>query len=542
MKYILCLVVLTCSTANSQIARFNYIPLEFKELEPLWSHVSFDSTIVNLDIDSSTASYDGYSHIRGYNDIETEPVIKDGYLYQVQRTMYADDIAGAIIEKLDLETGEVIWQTQFDTRDSGIQEYVFRSIIEGDRLTLYNLDIIPAQVLVVAGLGSGYLKVREFSLEDGSLLFESFPDVSDPGTKGVPVSRFGSSVMTVSEDGETIEVRSQQFVLEHGRVLVIDSLDRSGRTINTTDTLFSNLDVKWTEGYRLNSFKFKRLPNDSLVWLLLYTPATQDASPPFAQLNFYHDNELTRFSEIDISPLPDLLTLGISAITPDLILFTANFFNDGFGFIEVDRGSGMITYAIRHRYLNNDYGWEELPLYDGNKFIMSDFRRDGGLFPLEIYERVGDELNLKQTLFIKEDNYGAAIDNMYKLDNDDYLVTLTYSEMGAFTFRGRHEAVIRVSPEQLGLGISSTGDLDDKHLGKTTIFPNPSVDMISVEVPINCDHVYIVDLSGQVLHSEKDVVAGMYQIDVSHLVSGSYYLNISDDRKLETIRFVKIGQ
>lgn len=40
---------------------------------------------------------------------EVDPFLHEGYYYKVARTIYDVDVSGALVEKIDLATGEVVW-------------------------------------------------------------------------------------------------------------------------------------------------------------------------------------------------------------------------------------------------------------------------------------------------------------------------------------------------------------------------------------------------------------------------------------------------
>jgi len=113
----ICFLGLSISFIQSLIAQtatYNYIPLEFENLDPVWAHVSSDSTIMGHMIPDSDVGFDGYGHIRSSNDPYTERLLHDGHVYLVSRTLYDNDYAGGIVEKIDLSTGELIWKTIFE--------------------------------------------------------------------------------------------------------------------------------------------------------------------------------------------------------------------------------------------------------------------------------------------------------------------------------------------------------------------------------------------------------------------------------------------
>jgi hypothetical protein len=155
---------------------WTYSPLEFGNLEPKWSSVLVDSSIMGHKITNPRdkhAGFDGYSHIYTSN---MTPLFKDGYQYRFNWTAYDTDLSGGIIEKVDLSDGKIIWKSVFDLRTNTKREFIKKAEIYNNNLVLYNIEITDKDLvdiaipIVFAFEAKGLLKVREYDLLSGKLL------------------------------------------------------------------------------------------------------------------------------------------------------------------------------------------------------------------------------------------------------------------------------------------------------------------------------------------------------------------------------------
>ena len=171
---ILTVVIVTTTNLSAQLPG-NYKPLEFDGLVPLWTHVTYDSTIVGHEMTNPRSvgiQFDGYSHVFPSMDIEVEPLIYEGFYYKVSRTIYDTDVSGGLIEKIDLSNGDIIWKQVFDLRTQDRREFIGRTLIKDSKLILIDLDIVtpdhpdvPVPIVAYAGFDTyGILKIREYDL------------------------------------------------------------------------------------------------------------------------------------------------------------------------------------------------------------------------------------------------------------------------------------------------------------------------------------------------------------------------------------------
>lgn len=87
------LFFLSAMKGDCQLAGFNYIPLEFQNLELKWHHEINDSTIIGHQItENPTIEFDGYSHVLRNQVTSPRLITTNDFVILVSRTQYDNDI------------------------------------------------------------------------------------------------------------------------------------------------------------------------------------------------------------------------------------------------------------------------------------------------------------------------------------------------------------------------------------------------------------------------------------------------------------------
>lgn len=94
------------------------------------------------------------------------------------------------------------------------------------------------------------------------------------------------------------------------------------------------------------------------------------------------------------------------------------------------------------------------------------------------------------------------------------------------------------SPQCLVLTNASEPDLV---LAPMTIFPNPASNTVSIELQdqLEAEQVWVFNVSGNMVLALKQPIAHRFQIDVSHLPSGTYILKVMAGHQVTSGRFFK---
>ncbi len=92
-------------------------------------------------------------------------------------------------------------------------------------------------------------------------------------------------------------------------------------------------------------------------------------------------------------------------------------------------------------------------------------------------------------------------------------------------------------------GIETSGSVDVARvaLDKFMIFPNPGKDLLNIEFTTRGDYsVQVYNMVGRLIDSrDYRSVAGLTQLDISHLQRGMYLLRIEGDQGVETVKYMK---
>ncbi len=91
-----------------------YVPLQLDDVTPKWDHLVIDTTIIGY-VDTTAFwsdgdhFYNGMNHVMGFPN-GTTSLVTDDHLYSYTNVKFDIDLGGFIMEKIDLETGELLWK------------------------------------------------------------------------------------------------------------------------------------------------------------------------------------------------------------------------------------------------------------------------------------------------------------------------------------------------------------------------------------------------------------------------------------------------
>jgi hypothetical protein len=84
---------------------------------------------------------------------------------------------------------------------------------------------------------------------------------------------------------------------------------------------------------------------------------------------------------------------------------------------------------------------------------------------------------------------------------------------------------------------SNSTSVDEKSLKNTSIYPNPTVDLLTITSNDKIESIDIIDLSGRTVMKEQ------YQgsnINITQLKPGAYFLRVTaEDGRYETLQFIR---
>jgi len=542
LRLLLLVSGMTCVTIlYGQIAGFNYVPFELVDTDVDWHHVSYDSTIVNLEIEGSPATYDGYSHLRPHYDECPLRLIDDGYLYLIHLSRYDQDVTGALIEKIDIDSGELLWNIIFDYRSTEIREFVFRAKIDGDVLTLYNLEIIneypvPLNVPIIAlGWAEGYLKIRKYDTNTGILITETFPDTTQ-NLKVINNHTFNETLMSVVDD-EVIEIYDHEW-LESGPVIIIDSINHRGEYINPSDTLRSQLgNLDWVNSWRVNGqLMYRDQPNERLLWLDYYTKQPWSADSTRANINVYEDDHV-EILNIDFPNKAQMKTWAIWDVVDDKILLKLLFLDDSSSYLLMNL-DGEIIWKVD---IPNEQVRNHIKVNAKGEFVMVNrLQPNTEQSKIDILQYKDQTLSIKGNVVLKNENYYMYPLEIQKLEDNDYLISVVYQQDTLpASIRGEHRTIFKVAGNEIGLSTSVDTDEVPTSDIRFNTYPNPFTQSIYVESVEEGALVSLITQDGRKLGSST-IFNGIAKISCPTLSSGTYYIMLTMDNYSITTPVIKL--
>ena len=532
---------LSVSFLSAQIAFFNYVPIEFKNTEPLWIHVTSDSTMIGAETDDSSATYDGHSHVHESHQIEDEYIVYEGHLYVISAATYDNDFSGAIIEKVDINTGELIWKTVFDGRTLDYREHVERTIIRDDKLVLYTYLIIqpdPEEFtvpIVFLGWAEGILKIREYDIETGELLSETIPDTTDTDIKRIRDYRFDvSQLYIINEDSVSYYKRYWDTI---GSFFVIDTLCAMGKALNDPDTIWSELTIDdWGDSYWSSAFGIRQDSEGLTYWLDFYVPGDFTLDTAQANINIYDKNVLVDKISLSSIEKSNIYRWYLLDVTDEYIYIQVHYFNDeGIRHLFFDRQGNLIQDV--YNPLNKNYF---VKLDEDRKFIIAgNSQKVGDNYEFSFFQNSDGVLKRKSTMSIDVPNYKISIVHIQELEDGDYLVAGIFSKVEGFNTKGTARFIMKLSEEMIMGETVSTSDITETDIG-LVLYPNPTSGILHLELEKATDaQVLIYDMQGVEIY-RQEFFSDRVDIDVAFLDSGVYTVVVSVDGQLVRRKIIRI--
>ena len=532
---ILC-IVLCLQSGYSQLNGFNYIEPDLRDINPEWVYMSYEEDIVNVVTDDDTIYvYDGYNHIISLNDKSPQPLIHDGYLYKVSSTLYNNDLAGIMIEKIDIDTGELMWQKGYDPLDADHDfcEHIIKAEIEDNSLRMYNLRLLPFSGSSIFGFVWGQLMQRSFDLDSGEQIDFQPADTTLQNAVIIKSREAHDLEFIAHSDKDLIEIFNVTGESsEREKVLLIDSINNLGQKLNPHDTIESvireNLDLS---DYRTSKWLKLIKDNDVLYWLQFYRAVDNTSQISYSDILKIKGNEVDTIHLTDIGDIQNIEKIQFETHGDStLVLFLQTYDNQG-EFVEISKEDGSQisrSYFSKcaYQHLNRDYN--DFDNYKRDDFIIAGNCNMSDTIKSIVYEREGSVLVPRKEVILKNLQYNMSVHELVKIDESDYLLFFFYREIGANLIPiGRFSGVMRVSGQELGLVPTNALDAVVSHSG-FGVYPNPCQDVLTLSFPKNkIYNIRIIDGLGRILYAGKSLGEPKYKVDVKYLPVGHYSIMVN---------------
>lgn len=143
-----------------------------------------------------------------------------------------------------------------------------------------------------------------------------------------------------------------------------------------------------------------------------------------------------------------------------------------------------------------------------------------------------------EMIMYQDQNFVSVSDSLVMINDSLILLDVViYCDQFKAGFKSRRIAYMRGVDEhnfvQNGLGLS-----DNNHL-KTQLYPNPCQDKLTIQLAHASTDIKVRDCRGAIVDVNSNSIDDKVVLDVSALQNGMYFVEISSESGIETIRFVK---
>jgi len=520
--------------------------IEFDVIDPFLYVIPF----AQLEPESIDLSQYNFNTV--YGDFFDKSIVTDDFIITVsgmrQNTNY--ETVGAVIEKVDLRTQEVLWQNVILPQETGVKEFLTNMyMVEDNRLeVLTKVENTKYDNIAKFGRSTDpccQLSVRRYDLETGEKLLHSIPDSNDLNSR-ILSTNLENHALTypISDDhfSYTIYENYDSFYRKYQRYefhrYYIDSDGREIRDSTTyTVPMPEYVDSTW---WGENVFyRMAHKSKDTLVAISHVSKETDDSFLSYAQISLL-DEDLNLINSFDISPhLPLALKTSLFKVDNDFIYIKSGVIADS------TFQSATDLYSI----------------FDYNGELITEFKfGDESILAPRVFFDYEEEIDE----FLILGQKGPNEINFFRTNNKTELIeypTITFARptwlLGEVihsidgkrvlcNFTQRNTSDSPTLPAWIGfdLDLLEKVDVDDKALNSEQIivWPNPVSSILSINIPLddidNIKMLRILDMHGRVSIEVYDFSGSL---DVSNLPSSIYTIQLvdSEDNVINS-KFIKI--
>lgn len=518
--------------------RMPYERIQYSGLNPLWHETSYDATMNGDSLD-------------GYNQFYTTLRRNDEIFYNDMviipstcRSPYG--YSGAYLECRSIKDGQLLWQQRYSLIENDHVEFLAMMYIdESERLVVIgHKEKVPFRRNEFYNyVQNMVLTKRIYNLYTGELLSYTHRDYNDPlafPTADSPLRKSGSS----------------RVFKEHENLRYIESYNESGIRyvksclLDHTGALLSNIDTMVVPYYRLN-FNFEQLHPDTLLEVEMNVDERvlyfRYLSP---KLKLYYEiaSDTLEFS-------PANMTLEKISEDKTKILFSNLIQESGspsehFELLSFDLKGRKLKSGFMENTIQSFHAieWED----ESDKFIVvgSEFKEinDTTRSTFQVYKLGPNKYKERIKEFVSSDPYRSSfVVSCKKVDDSNYYLRLREIAWygSQILFRDRHAVAYSqmiIPMMNLTLTTSTNDDISSDY--DVDIFPNPSQDycVVGFNYPFS-GTMDLIDINGKFVLRQNFNFESNISIDISHLISGVYYLNFynSNGKVLTSKKLLKIA-
>lgn len=547
-KILVIILLLLTTLVFGQIHRdpvVMYEPPEFLTHPPLWHHTIYDSTNIGYPIESVRDRFtDGYNNITYIRPRTWKPVFDGHYMYAFTTTFGTTrTIFGAILYKMDIRTGEILWQTVFDNRTLDRQEYVQTIELKDNKVELVTMKRfsdtskdVPFTYNVFGA--DSYVCVRTYDATIGTLLEYNCWDKTD---------QYIAVVAPHSEEYRIIRKRDDgTFAYIDNRMLYDDYIDLKiirpdGKTkFFRRDTMYYPKEKYINFNYLSTSYtahKMMFLDNGNALVAYNYEyfdDIGRNLYPDLSYIQVYDQdfNPIQRISTgkfvnmfkediYDISILhadDQYFTLEINRndtknyIISDYDMNIINMIDYAEDYFKPVIGYGMLEYTHKPYRITKTYGKQipnEIPqfldysIYENNQWVH------------KFSQHLGDNHYLDEIKFLTETpDHDILMCVDHAVYDEDLKVACNETEMWML-----------IDGDLLGIKTATENIVKPSSV---KVFPNPGSNWFMIESDQRMKSLEVMDVFG-VTRKPIHIDDFQYQLDLSSESSGMYFVRIIGD-------------
>ncbi len=529
-----------------------YEEVEFKNLTPVWLHSPIDSSLIG------DGNYTGRNHFRNVFDHPFPHFISDNYLYIAYHVRYSfGDVEGALLEKIDLKDGKVMWQQKWDLRNNDRQEWV-ESIYMGDQ---GYLNVVTDKRIrepfydiyhTFDNRGDTCLiNIRKFDIEDGSLVENTGGSVDDPESVRIKNNSYKTALFP---DGNSFQYYDMTNSYE---TISLYNIDEYGHL--TSDALIDTIkfegdvDIHDEEVYFYR--RIYKVNKDTLISLNILRNKKKIGTD-------------TQINVIDTQTIVTILNKEMKVINKfriDTLLpyrykhLYLNYADDKYFriygkklnksyrdtfFYVLFNYEGDIERQFTGVYKNKNHHFYSIKyLEDEKEFLLSTY--SSHYYGLDfVLTTPYDSVNQIKEFYYDDKTYGFFPLFIKQLGNNDILLygyTAYYDKELSF-FVLKWPTMMRIKAEDLGLHGTATRNILTNN-NNISISPNPAKSTINLDLDeIFSGEIEITDALGRVVINTKVINVSRQNVDVSALTSGMYFVKLINRKNHDMYkvgRFVK---
>lgn len=512
-----------------------YEELKFLEIEPTWTHLLIDSTIIGYQHPDSRYNFNIQNGMNHYN-FSHKSILKDNFIINVMRLNLDADLAGYLVEKIEVETGDLIWQKSIDLRNTEYREAPLDTRIEENKLIIRGSKcIVPDSILGPFSFSVGFRDAvffkRVLDIDTGEEIEYFSADEKNDNVGNIKFR--GNEFYNIFHDDHIEQIESD-LKTTSGDFISRRIINNEGIIISREDTIITGKynDRDWQKSNYAGGLRI-RFDGNSYYHIQQFLP-DEESTEDFAASIDQYDSEFNLIKSVNLREMVgyDFGTCYFIQLTDDRILILGdkedtNFFTKQF-LLLLDKDLNLIHYIDGEDLPNNPGRFKVL----NNDKILISTALSSSLLRTEIYHYISTPqggFESVNTMILEDSKRRGWVQDIQILENGDFLLLIYTECLIDESFQESYNEWVRIPSSNFDLPTSNSfvsyNEID------ISMSPNPSNG--TIEIVILSEYredilLQISDISGKILNrTQKPITSGENRINLDlDYTSGIYFLSI----------------